>query len=244
VAKQIAQRLLRRRRVVGDVADQLSDPPTAADPAVVSVLEGEGRPAREAVAGTVLALAHRKAIDIQAYGDRLVVNVPATTTGENSSEQIVLTQLRSEATGGGVVEGPPIWRRSPGWWRGFRRDAVARARDSGLVTRWLPLAPFSGALITTGIGFSIFFFTNPTVYFVMVFGAQIVGYVISFFVGWTLTDQGWRERALWHAFARYIRHQGHLDKDVGPAGIVMWGPYLAYGAVLGEAHAAARPLTP
>jgi hypothetical protein len=243
VGKGLLRRLRDRHRVVGKVPDHLSDPPTQADPAVVAVLAGEGHPARTAVAGTVLALAQRKAVDLQSYGDHLVVKVPLQTTGTNGSEEIVLNALRSEATDEGVIEGPPVWRRG-GWWRAFRRDAIRRARDQGFVTRWMPLAPLSGALITTGIGFSVFFFSNPLAYFIIVFGVQIVGFVITFLSGWTLTNQGWRDRALWHAFARYIRDQGHLDKDVGPDGVVMWGPYLVYGSVLGEAHAAARPLTP
>jgi hypothetical protein len=240
----LLRRLHQRRHIVGKVPDHVSDPPTAADPAVVAVLEGEGHPARAAVAGTVLALAQRKALDLEAYGDRLVVKVPLRTTGTNGSEEIVLDALRSEASDEGVIEGPPVWRKHAGWWRGFRRDAIRRARASGLATRWMPLAPLSGALIVTGVSFSVFFFTNPVLYFVIVFGVQILGFVISFFSGWTLTNQGWRDRALWHAFARYMKDQGRLDQDVGPEGVVVWGPYLVYGSVLGEAHAAARPLTP
>ena len=68
--------------------------------------------------------------------------------------------------------------------------------------------------------------------------------MISFVSGYTLTNKGWRQRALWRSFARYIHDHSEIDKAVGPAGVVVWGPYLAYGSVLGEAHAAARPLTP
>jgi len=244
VFKGFFARLRERRKIVHDVPETLADPPTQIDPAIVAVLEGEGHPDKDAVSGTILAMAQRKAVDVQQYGDKLVVKVPLTTTATNGSEQIVLGALRSEATPEGVVEGPPVWRNGDGWWRGFRRDAVKRARGAGMVTKWLPLAPLSGALITTGIGFSLFLFTQPWIYFTMVFGVQIVGYVISFVSGYTLTQQGWRHRALWHAFARYIHRQGRIDHDVGPAGVVMWGPYLVYGSVLGEAHAAARPLRP
>jgi hypothetical protein len=243
VAVGLVRRLRERRCAVGSVPDQLSDPPTADDPAVVAVLDGEGHPAKEAVAGTILALAQRKAVDVQQYGDTLVVKVPLTTMATNGSEELVLDALRGEATPEGVVEGP-LWRTPTRWWRAYKRDAIKRARGMGLVTRWLPLAPLSGALITTGIGISLFFFTNPTVYFIIVFGVQIVGYVISFVSGYTLTNKGWRQRALWRSFARYIDHQGKLDRDVGPAGVVIWGPYLVYGAVLGAAHGAAKPLTP
>ena len=156
----------------------------------------------------------------------------------------MLDALRSEGTTEGVVEGPPVWKGSTRWWRGYRKDAIRRARGMGLVTKWLPLAPLSGALITTGIGISLFFFTQPVIYFIIVFGVQIVGYVISFITGYTLTNRGWRERAQWRSFARYIDDHGEIKKAVGPAGIAMWGPYLAYGAVLGEATGASKPLTP
>jgi hypothetical protein len=240
----LVRRLRERRRVVGDVPHHIADPPTASDPAIVAVLDGEGSPARRAVAGTILDLARRKALDVQEYGDRVVLEVPLATTGDNENEQDVLDALRAEATPEGVIEGPPVWKGATRWWRSYRKAAIARARGMGLATKWLPLAPLSGALITTGIGISLFFFTQPVVYFIIVFGVQIIGYIISFVSGYTLTNRGWRERALWHSFARYIDDQSEIKKAVGPAGIVVWGPYLAYGAVLGEATHAARPLTP
>ncbi len=241
----LVRRLRERKRVVGNVPEYLSDPPTAVDPAIVAVLDGEGHPAKTAVAGTVLDLARRKAIEVQEFGDRLVIKVPLETMGVNESEQLVLTELRAQATPEGVLEGTRhVWKQPTRWWRTYRRDAVKRARGMGLVERWLPLAPLAGALITTGIGMSLFFFTEPVVYFSMVFGAMIVGYVISFVSGYTLTNKGWRQRALWRSFAKYIHDHGEIDKAVGPAGIVVWGPYLTYGSVLGEAHAAARALTP
>lgn len=240
----LLRRLRERRRVVGDVPEHLSDPPTAVDPAIVAVLDGEGRPARTAVAGTVLDLARRKAIEVREYGDKLVVRIPLETVGANESERLVLTRLRERATPEGVLEATRVWEQPARWWRTYRRDLVKRARGMGLVERWLPLASLSGALVTTGVGMSVFFFTEPVVYFAMVFGAILVGYVVSFVSGYTLTDKGWRQRALWRSFARYIHDHGEIDKAVGPAGVVVWGPYLAYGAVLDEASAAARPLTP
>jgi hypothetical protein len=240
----LLRRLRERRRVVADVPKHLADPPTASDPAIVAVLDGEGTPSRRAVAGTILDLARRKELDVQEYGDKVVLKVPLATTAANENEQDVLDALRHEGTPEGVVEGPPVWKHSTRWWRSYRRAAIKRAREGGLVTKWLPLAPLSGALITTGIGISLFFFTQPVIYFVIVFGVQIVGYVISFITGYTLTNKGWRERALWRSFARYIDDHGEIKKAVGPAGIVVWGPYLTYGAVLGEATAASKPLTP
>ncbi len=182
---------------------------------------------------------------MQEYGDKVVLKIPrGDDRRQRRTSRTCSTALRAEATPEGVVEGPPIWNGATRWWRGYRKAAITRARGMGLVTKWLPLAPLSGALITTGLGISLFFFTQPVIYFVIVFGVMIVGYVISFVSGYTLTNRGWRERALWRSFARYIDDQSEIKKAVGPAGIVMWGPYLVYGAVLGEATHAAAPLTP
>jgi uncharacterized membrane protein len=81
------------------------------------------------------------------------------------------------------------------------------------------------------------------VYVTLAIAAQILGTAICLVSGRALTRSGRRHRALWGAFRRYIHHHGQLD-GVGPAGIVMWGPYLAYGVVPGEADDAARLLTP
>ena len=71
-----------QRREVSDVPDELSQPPTADDPAVVGVLWAQGKPDERAVAGTMLGLAQRKAVSVEEYGERLVVRVPLMTTGE------------------------------------------------------------------------------------------------------------------------------------------------------------------
>lgn len=244
VAVGLLRRLRDRRKVTADVPATSSDPPTDDDPAVVAVLDGEGRPAKEAVAGTILAIAHRKDLEVQQLGPKVVVKVPRTTTARNASEQLVLDALREAGDDQGVVEGPPVVPTSSRWWRAFRRDAVRRARQKGFVTRWLPLAPLSGAIVTTAVGIGVFFLDQPGVYAAIVIGTEMLAWAVSFVSGYTLTDKGWRHRALWRSFARYIDHQGKLDKDVGPAGVVVWGPYLVYGAALGEAHDASKPLTP
>ncbi|MGQ0805367.1 MAG: hypothetical protein ACT4PI_16080, partial [Actinomycetota bacterium] len=59
-----------RRQPLGEVPDELAEPPSDHDPALVAVLVGEGRPSHRAVAGTVLALADRGVVDIEEYGDR------------------------------------------------------------------------------------------------------------------------------------------------------------------------------
>lgn len=73
--------------------------------------------------------------------------------------------------------------------------------------------------------------------------AAMVGTVLMLLGGYGLTKQGRRARELWKAFGEYVEHNGELG-DVGPQGVTIWGPYLVYGAVLGKAPHAAKPLTP
>lgn len=244
VAVGLTRRLRERRRAAADVPATSSEPPTDDDPAIVAVLDGEGRPAKEAVAGTILAITHRKDLEIQQVGPKVVVKVRRGATARNPSEQLVLDALGETANDQRVVEGPPVVPTSKRWWRAFRRDAIRRARGQGLVTRWLPLAPLSGAIVTTAVGIGVFFLDQPVVYAAIVIGTELIAWAVSFVSGYTLTDKGWNRRARWRSFARYIDQQGKLDKDVGPAGVVVWGPYLVYGSVLGEARGASRPLTP
>ena len=120
----------------------------------------------------------------------------------------------------------------------------SRARQQGLAIRWLPITTLSGAIVATAVGAAIFYFMQPGIFVGVVVAAHLVSVVASFLGGYTLSNNGWRQRALWRAFGRYIDDQGKFDRDVGPEGVRVWGPYLTYGSVLGEAPGAARPLTP
>jgi hypothetical protein len=76
-------------------------------------------------------------------------------------------------------------------------------------------------------------------------GTTVAGILLMlpFVGGYVLTSKGHRAKAEWQAFGRYIREQGDLG-DVDPAGVLIWGPYLAYGAALGLAPTATHALTP
>ena len=67
--------------------------------------------------------------------------------------------------------------------------------------------------------------------------------MLPFVGGYVLSSKGHRAKAEWEAFGRYTHQQGDLS-DVDPAGIVIWGPYLAYGAALGLAPTATHALAP
>jgi hypothetical protein len=233
---------LSRRHEVSDVPDEISQPPTQDDPAVVGVLWAEGKPEDRAVAGTMLGLAQRKAITIEEYGERVVVRVPLMETGANEPEALVLSGLRANATPEGVIEGPPVWRSFPQW-RAYRKAAIAAAVQAGYASRAIRIVDINGALVMTGVGLGLYFDVNSLVYMPIVIATILIGGVLTSVAGYGLTKKGRRARALWRAFGEYVENNAEF-KDVGPAGVVMWGPYLIYGAVLGEAKTAARPLTP
>ncbi len=126
---------------------------------------------------------------------------------------------------------------------GYKRDAIQAAAGPGYVTRVLRLIDTSGAVTTTAVGFCIYLFTRPRVFWVAIPIAMVLSLAASLTAGWGLTEKGRRHRALWRSFGRCIHDHGEL-KDVGPAGITVWGPYITYGVVLGEADDTARILTP
>jgi len=87
------------------------------------------------------------------------------------------------------------------------------------------------------------FFDHPAVFIGSIIFANGLPQLLSRVSGYHLTVEGAREKAQWAAFRRFLHEQRSLH-DVGPAAIVIWGPNLAYGAVLGEAPRAAAIFTP
>jgi hypothetical protein len=235
-----------RKRILATAPDHLVDPPDSLDPALVAVLVGEAKSLDlDAVAGTMLDLAHREVIGIDAVGvDRFVVRVPEAAAGATSTETIVLDALRERAAArGGDLSGPPLWGgRQPRWWRTYRRDVFRRARAMGFIERryrLLYFGPFAAVVpcVTAPFWAEDKIWLVPAVVIAMGFLTAIpLG-------GWRLSTNAYYSLARWLAFARYARDQGNLG-DVGAPGVTLWGPYLSYGAVLGVARRAAADLAP
>jgi hypothetical protein len=232
-----------RRRVVADVPGELPEPPSDHDPAVVAVLHGEGKPDRTAVAGTVLDLARRDVIEVEEYGERVVVRVPADADGATEGERLLIAGLREHADAGGDVVGPPVFKQKAAWWRAFRRDARHRAAAAGLAQPVVPYVGLMLVLIFTAVALSLVLFERILVFIGLILLANGLPHLIGLASGYRLTVAGRELRARWEAFGRYLAAQGSV-RDVGPAAVAIWGPILAYGVVLGKAPRAARPLTP
>jgi hypothetical protein len=232
-----------RRRPIAEVPDELAEPPSDHDPARIAVLVGEGRPNRRAIAGTMLELAHRGVLEIEEYGDRLVVRVRADAEPAGDRERLLLDGLRENADPSGDIVGPPIWKRPVRWWRTFARDARNQAMTEGLVDAAIPFVAFTIAFTFTAVGVSFALFERVLVFVGIIPFAIGITHALGNVGGYKLTHAGRELRARWAAYARYLAEQGSL-RDVGPAAVAIWGPNLAYGAVLGQAERAAVPLTP
>jgi Predicted membrane protein (DUF2207) len=239
----LARRVGDRHDITGPVPDEVPEPPSAHDPSIVGVLIGDGKPPRRTVAGAVLALAARNVIAISEYGDKLVIEVPATATGATEGERLVVDALRERVDERGDVVGPPIWSGRARWFAAFARDARSRATAEGLLEARIPFIGLMLVFIFTATGLSLIFFSRIAVFVGLIILANGLPHLVFRASGFHLSDAGMSLRARWEAFGRYLHEQGSL-RDVGPAGVVVWGPNLAYGAVLGEAARAARPLTP
>ena len=233
---------VRHAATVG-VPHELAEPPSGHDPAVISAVVGNGTPAPEAVAATVLGLALQKEIDIQEHGDRVVITVPPDATARTRTDAAVLAGLRDRASDDGVVTGPPIWGDELPGWHDYVHDARARAVAAGLVETRIPFVSFMIVCIVTATALALVFFWYIVSFVGFILLANGVPHLVARASGYRLSAAGIAARARWTAFGRYL-HEHESLRDVGPAGVVVWGPYLVYGVLVGEGEKAARMLTP
>lgn len=235
-----------RQELEAGMPERLSEPPGVEDPAIVTLLAGDGRRlARRSIAATILDLADRGVITLDGTSSqRFVLRVPDDAKGAHHGETLVLEALRSRAEERKVV-GPPIWeddRSTRELWRRYKRDAFTRARKTDVIVRLTDRSGLLGggvlAWILASLGAAVVGF-EVLVWFAL----AIAAIVVSSFTRPYLTDEGWLAMRYWQAYGRYVREQGNL-RDVGAPGVHIWGHYLVNGVALGEAPAAARALAP
>jgi len=238
-----------RRRLEKTFPKYLVEPPDDLPPAVVDLIDADAkRVEAEAVAGTLLDLAHRRVIGIDGFADgRFVVRVPAppwkAAASLSGSEQILLEGFRTEHLEGEVA-GPPTWvAGKPSWWAAYRREVLKEAKDRGVVERRfriLYVGPFAAGIVCATWPFwlssQLWLVPVLSIAFGLITIVPIKG-------GFTTTHAGFTAACRWRAFARYVRDHGELA-DLNAAAVSVWGPYLAYSVVLGEAPQAAGDLAP
>lgn len=241
----IRLRWKRYRETPKDVPEYEHEPPSDDDPAVVAALWSRGKLRPSAVAGTVLSLAQRKAVTIDETGPgKFTLSVNDAGAGGTRGEQVVLGGLYAAAGPDGKIDAPPLWRGKAGWWRAYRRDAIARGISRGLMVYLFRRTPLFLASIFTGIGIGVFFFlSRPQLFMLVLMGSVFLGLTLSFVGGIELTTEGRRLRAHWGAYGKQIKDFTEVE-HAPPATVALWGPFLTYGAVLGVATETAEALSP
>jgi hypothetical protein len=237
-----------RRRQAKAFPKYVLEPPDELPPALVDLVDADGkRVEAEAVAGTLLDLAHRRVLCVDGYADgRFVLRLPAPSAvpaGLAASERTLVEGLRATHPDGEVA-GPPTWAAGkPSWWGAYRREVLKEGRDAGVIQRRFKVVLF-GPFVAGIVAATWPWWAGDRVWLVPTLCVALgLVTIIPLKGGFSTTHRGFSAACRWRGFARYVRDHGEL-RDLGPAAVQVWGPYLAYSAVLGEAPAAAKALTP
>ncbi len=246
VAVTVFRRVRYRGQVVHEGPEYEEAPPSHHDPAIVSLLHTEGRVEPNSVAGAILRLAARNELELQDLaGDAFTVRVMDNALGTTAGESLLVATLRTfAAEEGGRISGPPLFKREVGLWKSFRRDALQRAQREGLIRRAVGLGLIVSAAVLTAVGFGLVYGPlSPGIFFPAAFIVPFVALGFTLRLGYTLSDKGRALRNRWEAYGKHLRDRTGMH-DAPPAGVVIWGDQLAYGAVLGVAPKTARMLSP
>jgi len=114
---------------------------------------------------------------------------------------------------------------------------------AGLVESRIPFIGLMLVSIFTATGLALIFFWYIASFVGFILLANGLPHLVARASGYRLSAAGLTARAQWIAFGRYIRAHESL-RDVGLAGVAMWGPNLVYGVLVGEGDKAARLLAP
>jgi hypothetical protein len=239
-------------------------------PAVAGMLTNGWEVGRETVPATLLDLAARKIVTIDAVGpERFVVRVPAAAGsapgagGLTPYEDQVLGHVRRLAAADGTVAcealttGPEA--EAANWWRTFeaavRKDArdrkLSRGRWSGWMTALLAVtALVPSVLVALAVvvvpdqkGSSSKSDSNPVAAFLGI--AAVAEFALLAIPGKMRAERdtasGRAAAARWLGLREYLHDDGTFA-DAPPAAVAVWDRYLAYGAAMGLAAGAVRAL--
>jgi predicted membrane protein DUF2207 len=234
-------------------------------PAVVNLVTGDWDLGHEAVPATLLDLAARKHLAVDQVGDDTLVRVRNGDGQLTAYEQMVLDHVTSLArhTSDGVVPANAL-TTGPGddskrWWRRFRKQVHADARDRGLSrSRFSPtlrtVLLALAALVAVGVAIAASSLPdnpdNPDdqddgpVGAMLAFGVVTFGglaALVTVVDGERDTPAGRDSAARWLGLREQLAHDT-LFADQPPAAVAIWDRHLAYGAAFGLAHGAVRAL--
>jgi hypothetical protein len=245
-----------------DTMDGGSEPP-----AVVNFLSNRWEVTTSAIAATLVDLAARGHIGIEAIGDgENLIRIRSRARDEpNEYERQVLALVNDRASNGTV----PAHELSLGygdtaerWWKKFRGAVIDHARALGLTRRRFSAAQaglLAGALLApfavAGVGLEFYGRAQRAAGkdFDSGAGLMIAGFVWLAVVvfggrrlrGWRDTPEGSAAATRWLGVANYLRANDSF-RDTPPAGVAIWDRLLAYGTALGVAYGttAALPIGP
>ncbi len=225
-------------------------------PAVVDLLTDNFEVTSEAVPATLLDLAARRWVELEAYGDQTLCRLSSAGTGPLLPyEQRVLSHLHELAVGGVVpaealTTGPEAV--SAAWWRSFRREVIADARGRGLCRRrwppWVAGLAWVAVLLSTALLWASGIDSNdeglaPTA--VAVLAAIIVTGSVAGRI--TASDRqrdtpaGLEVGGRWLGVRRYLVDHGDFA-DQPAAAVAVWDRYLAHAAAMDLAGLAVQQL--
>jgi hypothetical protein len=219
----------------------------AEPPAVANFLTHGFRVTADAVPATLIDLAARNVVDIEQRGPGVFSVRLREVEGEmlTSYERRVLDHLRTSAHDGVVpaealTTGPQ--QASTRWMRGFVSGVVSDAQARGL-----SVEAVGGAIFTVLTGAALI--PAAATWTAWEFEAGVVVFVAAFaLLGWIKRQHPQRETpAGMEAASRWLGVRAALAENPvfathSPLQVELWDRLLAYGAALGVASGASRPL--
>lgn len=225
-------------------------------PAVVDLLTDDFEVTSEAVPATLLDLAARRWVELEAYGaGQTLCRLATRGRGELLPyEQRVLAHLHGIAVDGVVpaealTTGPEA--ASAHWWKAFRREVIADARERGLCRRRWPgwvagLVSLSvlaaGALLYASdpVSDDDALFATAAVMVAIIVAGSLAGRIAAS-DGQRDTDAGLEAGARWLGVRRYLVDHGDFA-DQPAAAVAVWDRYLAHAAAMDLAGLAVQQL--
>ena len=214
-------------------------------PAVANLLVNGWRVTRDAVPATLLDLAARGALDVeQVAPGEFQVRMRQPPADLTPYERRVLELLAARQSGGVVPAGALTTgphEAAKRWWRAFRKEVVADAQARGLSEDLWDARSKAIVGVAAALPALPFAIPDPRGAFAYAGAALVV-------LGW-IWGQG-RQRhtpAGLEAASRWLGVESHLRTDtvfdtLPPTAVATWERLLAYGAALGTAAGAVRPI--
>jgi len=245
-----------------DAAPATMDPGGDESPAVVNLITNDWAVGKAAVPATLIDLAARKVVGLERVGpERFAVRIPNRGPGDLMPyEAPVYDHVRGLASDGivpceALTTGPE--NESKRWWKNFRTAVSADARDRGLSRpRWARVHLLVlGVIATAPAGLAAGAFAAlPSTSSSSNDDNSALGYLFLAVIVWVAlmaiprslraereTPQGLAVASRWLGLRAQLAGDDNFAQQP-PTAIAIWDRLLSYGAAMGVASGAVRPL--